>query len=128
MYTFAPARQCMPVHKHVEELHSVLSPVSHNVAVLHAGLWEFPAWQLDSAAACNRVSLRQLVDDKLPELIGITSMSALGSLQVVKRVHLGSVLHTFSHIQQTMHIELLVLQVCSLVYFLVRGNAVFATN
>lgn len=95
--------------------HFVLSPVSRNSAVMLAGLWEFPGWPLDNAAASNRVCLRQAVDDKLPELIGTTSMSALGSLQVVRRVHLGSVLHTFSHIQQTMHIELLVLQVCSLV-------------
>ena len=92
--------------------------VSYICAVLHAGLWEFPGWQVDSAAASTRDSLRQAVDDKLPGLIGITSMSTLGSLQIVRRVHLGSLLHTFSHIQQTMHIELLVLQVCSLVLVL----------
>lgn len=83
-------------------------------SVMHAGLWEFPGWQVDSAAASNRASLGQAVDDKLPELIGVSSMSALGSLQLVRRFHLGSVGHTFSHIQQTMHIELLVLQVYSL--------------
>ena len=82
---------------------------------MHAGLWEFPGWQVDCAAASNRASLRQAVDDKLPELIGISSMSALSNLQVVRRLHLESIVHTFSHIQQTMHIELLVLQVCSLV-------------
>lgn len=92
--------------------------MSHNCAVSHAGLWEFPGWQVDSAAASARISLKQAVDDKLPELIGITSISDLGSLQIVRRVHLGSLLHTFSHIQQTMHIELLVLQVCSLVLVL----------
>ena len=78
--------------------HFVLSPVSRNSAVMLAGLWEFPGWPLDNAAASNRVCLRQAVDDKLPELIGTTSMSALGSLQVVRRVHLGSVFaHLFTH-------------------------------
>ena len=78
-----------------------------------AGLWEFPGWQVDSAAVSDSSLLRQAVDDSLPELIGTSSMSPLGSLHIVRRLRLGAVLHTFSHIQQTMHVELLVLQVCS---------------
>lgn len=93
-----------------------LSHLCNEDGVILAGLWEFPGWQVESAAASDRALLNQAVDDKLPELIGITSMSALGSLQVVRRVHLGSILHTFSHIQQTMHVELLALQVCSLAF------------
>ena len=65
------------------------------------------------ADASHRMSLGKIVDDGLPELIGTTSMSALGSMQIVRRIQLGIVLHTFSHIQQTMHVEMLVLQVCT---------------
>ncbi|KAL3154142.1 hypothetical protein ABBQ32_013669 [Trebouxia sp. C0010 RCD-2024] len=77
---------------------------------LLAGLWEFPSWVVGFAAAPDMVSLGEIVDNSLPELIGTISMSALGSLHIVRRLQLGTVLHTFSHIQQTMHVELLVLQ------------------
>lgn len=78
-----------------------------------AGLWEFPSWLVDSAVASDRSLLVSAADNSLPELIGTTSMSALGSLHIVQRLHLGTVSHTFSHIQQTVHVELLVLQVCT---------------
>ena len=40
-------------------------------------------------------------------------MSELGGLQITHRSSLGMISHTFSHIQQTMHVELLVLEVFS---------------
>lgn len=90
--------------------------------LVHAGLWEFPSWVVGTAAASDRVSLREAVDNRLPELIGTTSMSALGSLHIVQRLQLGTVLHTFSHIQQTMHVELLVLQVCSWIHIGLKAS------
>lgn len=99
-----------------------VKPAPLSFFMVHAGLWEFPSWVVGFAAAPDMVSLGEIVDNSLPELIGTISMSALGSLHIVRRLQLGTVLHTFSHIQQTMHVELLVLQVCSWVYIGLKAS------
>ena len=79
-----------------------------------AGLWEFPSCIVQDAAADDKDVQQAAADRCLAGWQDLPSLQSLGSLQLIKRVPLGSLAHTFSHIQQTMHVQLLVLQVCQL--------------
>ncbi len=78
-----------------------------------AGLLEFPSCAIALDTAADQGSRQSAVDSCLPEWIGFESMQDTGDLQVVQRMQLGSLVHVFSHIQQTMHVELLTFQVSS---------------
>lgn len=65
------------------------------------------------AVASDKRALQQTADTGLPELISVASTSDPGNLQIERRLLLGTISHTFSHIQQTMHVELLLLKVCT---------------
>jgi len=99
---------------------------------LLAGLWECPAVIVSDGAAAaaaagsgsgsaggTAAQRRGLADDLLSRL-GVNtsssgdSSSGSGGVRVVARHHLGSVVHVFSHIRQTSHVEQLVLTAPSL--------------
>ena len=104
-------KHILSVHMHTQ-LGSTLGSTS---AYSGAGLWEFPSsFVPDHYAADDKDAQQAAVDRHLAEWQGLSSLQSLGSLQLIKRVSLGSLVHTFSHIQQTMHVQLLVLQVCQL--------------
>ena len=91
---------------------------------LLAGLWEFPLQSVDGEAkgsdrrrAMNTL-LKELLGDKA-ELTtvkkdeGATSAGKAGegvSLQAIERKSVGEVVHVFSHIRMTMHVESLILE------------------
>lgn len=77
-----------------------------------AGLWEFPSC-LIAATDAEKAVRQAAVDACLVEWLGIESVQSTGSLKLVQRLQLETVQHTFSHIQQTMHVELLAFQVSS---------------
>jgi hypothetical protein len=54
---------------------------------------------------------QEVIDSCLPALLGCDSLQDTGSMKLLHREQLDSVVHTFSHIQQTMHVELLTFQV-----------------
>ena len=64
-----------------------------------------------SVATDEQPSQQEVIDSCLHALLGCDSLQDTGSMQLLRREHLGSVVHTFSHIQQTMHVELLTFQV-----------------
>ncbi|XP_066298550.1 adenine DNA glycosylase-like isoform X2 [Branchiostoma lanceolatum] len=64
---------------------------------LLAGLWEFPSVQLDRDSQSE--TRKSLIDSYLKETIGLT----FGDVE--RRIHVGEVVHIFSHIHQTYMVE-----------------------
>ncbi len=56
-------------------------------------------------------SQQEVIDSCLPALLGSDSLQDTGSMKLLHREQLDSVVHAFSHIQQTMHVELFTFQV-----------------
>ncbi|KAI8465044.1 MAG: DNA glycosylase [Monoraphidium minutum] len=92
--------------------------VQRPAAGLLAGLWECPGVEVLEEAACGAgapasASRRALADGLLSRL-GVSNPAAgggaaAGGARLVARRQLGSVVHVFSHIRQTSHVEQLVL-------------------
>eukprot|EP00884_Botryococcus_braunii_P007159 jgi/Botrbrau1/16444/Bobra.0142s0040.1 len=78
--------------------------VQRPAAGLLAGLWEFPSAAVENEAGAS--GRRRAVDSQLDTLFGEDGWRGL----VVERKSLGSVVHIFSHIRMTMHVERLLLQ------------------
>ena len=72
-----------------------------------AGLWEFPSVTVPAEA--SEKERRADVDSLLDTLLG----AGRADLQVQERRHLGSIVHIFSHIRMTLHVERLVVKVNS---------------
>ena len=62
-------------------------------------------------ATDEQPSQQEVIDRCLPALLGCDSLQDTGSMKLLCREQLAGVVHTFSHIQQTMHVELLTYQV-----------------
>ena len=77
---------------------------------LLAGLWEFPTLSVESGSSYDENRAR--VDAFLSDRFGIDlsggsgSGSGGGAAEVVHRGHVGQFSHVFSHIQQTLDLEL----------------------
>ncbi len=67
-------------------------------------------------ATNEQPSHQEVIDGCLPALLGCDSLQDTGSMKLLRREQLGSVVHTFSHIQQTMRVELLTFQVSTHAY------------
>ncbi|KAL0055531.1 hypothetical protein WJX82_001534 [Trebouxia sp. C0006] len=102
--------QLLP-HETIESNDSRYLLVQRPSTGLLAGLWEFPSCTMMSVATDEQPSQQEVIDSCLHALLGCDSLQDTGSMQLLRREHLGSVVHTFSHIQQTMHVELLTFQV-----------------
>ena len=70
-----------------------------------AGLWEFPS--VTVPAESSKKERRVEVDSLLDTLLG----AGRADLQVQERRHLGSIVHIFSHIRMTLHVERLLVKV-----------------
>ncbi|DBB06496.1 TPA: hypothetical protein ACH3X1_012048 [Trebouxia sp. C0004] len=77
---------------------------------LLAGLWDFPSCTMMPVATNEQPTQQEVIDGCLPALLGCDSLQDTGSMKLLCREQLGSVVHTFSHIQQTMRVELLTFQ------------------
>lgn len=71
---------------------------------LLAGLWEFPLAPVAGGASAD--ARRGAIDDLLNGVLG----EGFGGLKIAKRKDLGDVVHVFSHIRMTMHVESITLQ------------------
>lgn len=93
-------------------LHHLPSGEQHYLLVkrpengLLAGLWEMPLQLVDGDA--SKEGDTQVLDSYLGKSLQLPL--AGGELEVVERKQLGSVSHTFSHIQLTLRVQLLVIQ------------------
>lgn len=81
------------------------------IPLSHVGLWEFPSCAVKPATADEHLSQQAVIDGFLATLLGCNALQDTGKMKLVWRTQLGSLVHTFSHIQQTMHVELLRFQV-----------------
>ena len=70
-----------------------------------AGLWEFPG--VTVSAEASETDRRKEMDDLLQQLLG----SELSTGEVLQRQSLGSIVHIFSHIRMTLHVEKLAVKV-----------------
>lgn len=76
---------------------------------LLAGLWEFPLQPVDAEAGDGE--RRGAMNELLQGLLGVDLSSSDGNeLKLLERKSLGQVVHVFSHIRMTMHVEKVVLQ------------------
>lgn len=101
--------QLLP-HKTIERIDSLYLLVQRPSTGLLAGLWEFPSCTMMPVATDEQPSQQEVIDRCLPALLGCDSLQDTGSMKLLCREQLASVVHTFSHIQQTMHVELLTFQ------------------
>lgn len=73
-----------------------------------AGMWEFPSKVMDPAEACQQAIRQAALGQLLKDLIGLHTQEPNSSLTVS---HIGTATHTFSHIQLTMIVDRLTLEV-----------------
>ncbi len=74
-------------------------------AVSCAGLWEFPGVAVPAEA--SEKDRRKQTDGLLQRLLG----ASFSEGEVLQRQSLGSIVHIFSHIRMTLHVEKVVLTV-----------------
>ena len=72
-----------------------------------AGLWEFPG--VTVSAEASETDRRKEMDDLLQQLLG----TELSTGEVLQRQSLGSIVHIFSHIRMTLHVEKMAIKVQS---------------
>lgn len=93
---------------------------------LLAGLWEFPLQPVEADASSSK--RQEVINDFLTGVVGedilaeqlptgestfsaaAAAAPSAGSLRVVERKYVGEVVHVFSHIRMTMHVEAVTLQ------------------
>jgi adenine-specific DNA glycosylase len=76
----------------------------------NAGLWEFPGVMLPAEA--SEKDRRKQMDALLLKVLG----DSFSSGEVLHRQSLGSIVHIFSHIRMTLHVEKFVLKVRCLMF------------